>query len=314
MADFLTHVLMADDVLERIESRRVLEGIRKNITLYRLGAQGPDPMLYYNFFTGNGKDGIRELGHAMHQDRAGDFLKVGFSRLKNLSWDREWSELAAYLSGFLCHIVLDHHIRPYILWAESNWIWSVDGHPVQTTRQAVEISLDVLFWQERRKASASRVKTRKLIDIGKKWPSGIEKFLIDAIGTVYNARIDENSLAKVLRDYYRGQDLLYDPRGWKKSLVTWLDSFTGGGIKPPKVPYPQRPDESIDWANKKRRYWTNPCKDGEKRRDSVEDILSRAVFEAANLINGIFSAILRGEPIDVFFSDISCFDRLETAE
>gem|GEM_PF-3920131 len=50
MADFLTHILMADDVLERVESRRILEGIRKHRTLYRLGAQGPDPLFFITVF------------------------------------------------------------------------------------------------------------------------------------------------------------------------------------------------------------------------------------------------------------------------
>ena len=96
------------------------------------------------------------------------------------------------------------------------------------------------------------------------------------------------------------------PEGsWKKALVSWLDSFTGGGIRPPKVPYPARLAETVDWANKKRRTWTHPFKGDEKHRESVDEILARASFEAANHINGLFAAILRGEPIGGFFPNIS---------
>ena len=73
MADFLTHILMSDDVLERIESRRVLEGIQKHRALYRLGAQGPDPLFFYNLFPGGGKGQLNELGHTMHRQRTGIF-------------------------------------------------------------------------------------------------------------------------------------------------------------------------------------------------------------------------------------------------
>jgi hypothetical protein len=305
MADFLTHILMSDDVLERIESRRVLEGIQKHRALYRLGAQGPDPLFFYNFFPGGGKGQLNELGHTMHRQRTGDFLKMGFSRLQDLSWDQEWMELAAYLSGFICHYTLDRMIHPYVCWAERNWIWSVDGLFVRTTHHAVEMSLDVLFWKERRLSRACKVKTRKLVDIGRNWPASVEGFLLDAFATIYRVRTDRKGLAKVLRDFYRGHDLLYDPRGWKKRLVGWLDSFTGGGIRPPKVPYPARLDETVDWANKKRRTWTHPFKGDEKHRESVDEILARASFEAANHINGFFAAILRGEPIGGFFPNIS---------
>src|SRR5690606_31037568 len=97
---------------------------------------------------------------------------------------------------------------------------------------------------------------------------------------------------RVLSDFYRGHDLLYDPRGWKKALISWLDSFTGGGIKPPRVPYPAGLDTTVDWANRKRRTWTHPFKEEESHRESVDEILGKASFEAANHINGIFSGIL----------------------
>lgn len=314
MADFLTHILLSDDVLEKIESRRVLEGIQKHRPLYRLGAQGPDPLFFYNFLRGNGRFPMRDLGRTMHREHTGEFLRMGFSRLQKVSWDDEWMALAAYLSGFICHFTMDRLIHPYVYWAADNWIWSVDGQLVKTTHQAVETSLDILLWKEKRMAPAYRIKTRKLIDIGRQWPASVKAFLLDAFEDIYHMRTDERSLSKVLNDFYRGHDLLYDPRGWKKALVNWLDSFTGGGIRPPKVPYPAQADETIDWANKKRRTWTHPFIEGEEHRESVEEILNRASFEAANHINGIFGAILKNEPIDSFFPDISYITGLPCGE
>ena len=92
MADFLTHILLSDDVLERIESRRVLEGIQRHRTLYRLGAQGPDPLFFYNLFPGMGKDHLRELGRTMHRQHTGEFLKMGFAGCKTCPGIRNgWS-------------------------------------------------------------------------------------------------------------------------------------------------------------------------------------------------------------------------------
>lgn len=44
MPDYLTHIVLADEVLKRIESRRIYEGVDKKRPLYYLGAQGPDPL------------------------------------------------------------------------------------------------------------------------------------------------------------------------------------------------------------------------------------------------------------------------------
>jgi hypothetical protein len=303
MADFLTHILLSDDVMDRIESRRIFEGIARFRPLYRLGAQGPDPLFFYNFLR-RGKGVLGGLGGRMHNSSTGAFLRFGFERLRNVSWDDSWLELAAYLAGFICHFTLDRMIHPYVYWATDSWIWSVDGIPVKTTHLQVEMSLDIILWREKRGTPACKVKTRKFIDIGGSWPKSTADFLIEAFRSIYGVQAYKEDINKALADFYRGHDFLYDPRGWKKRLIQWLDSFTGGGLKPPRAPYPEEEDKMVDWANKKRRTWKNPFT-GEEHRDSVEDILNRASLEAANQINEIFSRILRHEPIEDLFSDIS---------
>lgn len=317
MADFLTHVLLSDYVTGKIESRRILEGISKRRALFRLGAQGPDPLYFYNCFPGSGKGALRDLGGRMHDSGTGEFLKSGFDRLKDVSWDDAWIELAVYLAGFICHFTLDRMIHPYVNWASSQWIWSIDGTPVRTTHMAVEISLDVLLWKEKRGTPAYKIRTGKMADIGKEWPESVQKFLIDSFSSIYNVAADKESLRKVLADFYRGHDLLYDPKGWKKRLINWLDTFTGGGVRPPKTPYPVEEDKSVDWANKKKRSWINPYAEGGERRESVDEILDAASTEAANHINSAFARILKREPFDDLFPSLSystglpCEPRLE---
>ena len=196
---------------------------------------------------------------------------MGFSRLQDLSWDQEWMELAAYLSGFICHYTLDRMIHPYVCWAERNWIWSVDGLFVRTTHHAVEMSLDVLFWKERRLSRACKVKPearryrQELARQCGRIPSGC---LCNHI-----SRQDRpEGSCQGAQGFLQGHDLLYDPRGrkgWWAGLIP-----LPGRIRPPKVPYPARLDETVDWANKKRRTWTHPFKGDEKHRESVDEILA----------------------------------------
>jgi hypothetical protein len=305
MGDFLTHILLADDVTDKIESRRIYEGVMKKRSLYRLGAQGPDPFYFYNIFPGWGDKELRKMGGILHKQSTGAFLKAGFERLSALSWEDSWMDLAVYLAGFICHFNLDRLLHPYVWWGSRVWIWSMDGIPAKATHQEIEVALDVILWREMRGGPAYRVNTRKLMDIGHKWPQSVQDFLQDALAEIYGVRTDPKAISKVLRDYYWGHDRLYDPRGWKKGLVSWLDAFTGGGIKPPKAPYPKRENETVDWANKKKRTWTNPFTEEEVYQTSVEDILKKASFEAANQINTVFSRILNREPIADLFPDIS---------
>ena len=305
MADFLTHILLANAVLERLESRRILEGVNQRRSLYYLGAQGPDPLFFYNCFPASGRGLLSGLGDRMHRKKTGAFLHEGFKRLQNVSYEKAWTDLAVYLSGYICHFTLDRMIHPYVYWATNKWIWGVDGTPRKVTHQQVEIALDVLYWKEIKGICAYKERTSKLVDIGKQWPKGVECFLSEVLSELYGIEADEKELNKMLKDFYRGHDLLFDPYGWKKAIVSYLESLTGGGIKPPKIPYPTEYDETIDWANRKKRTWVNPFSEGEACNSSVDEILVDAADTAAAHLNTLFSRLFKNEEIGELFPDLS---------
>ncbi|HHW23113.1 MAG TPA: zinc dependent phospholipase C family protein [Clostridiaceae bacterium] len=305
MADFLTHIILADEVVKRIESRRIYEGVNKKRSLYHLGAQGPDPLFFYDCFPGRGKGALKELGDVMHEERTGAFLLKGFGKLQDVSYDKRWMNIAIYMCGFICHFTLDRLLHPYVFWAADQWIWGVDGTPVTVTHMQVETALDVIYWREKKGRHAYKEKTSRLVYIGKHWPEGVSDFLIEAFRDIYGMEVSEKELNKILRDFYRGHDLLYDPKGWKKALVHWLENLTGGGIKPPKYPYPVEPDDTVDWTNKKKRTWVNPFVKGDTWESSVAEILEEAADTAANHINTVFRRIFSNEGIDDLFPNLS---------
>lgn len=314
MGDFLTHVVQAELVLERIESRRLSDGIRKRMTLYRLGAQGPDPLFFHKSFPSNGKGSLKSVGDRMHRQRTGQFLQAGFEKLSPPSWSPEWLDLAVYLSGFICHHCMDRTIHPYVNHADHNWLWGLDGSPVKVTHQELEIALDVLLWRGYGRGAAYRTDTRKLADIGKTWPNMVLAFWQDALTAVYQEQVTQEQMQEVLHHFYRGHDLLFDPKGWKKKLIIWLDSLTGGGVQPPKVPYPVAVSAELDWLNNKRRTWFNPDLPGEKRIDSIDMILGIAADDAVNLINQAFSTVFSGGSFAALFPDISYDNGLPCVE
>ncbi|MGI6049928.1 MAG: zinc dependent phospholipase C family protein [Acetivibrionales bacterium] len=311
MPDYLTHIVLADEVLKRIESRRIYEGVDKKRPLYYLGAQGPDPLFFYNFYKSKSKSPLMGLGTRMHNQRTGDFLLYGFKRLQNVSYDREWTNLAVYLCGFICHFTLDRMAHPYVNWACNKWIWGMDGTPRRATHQQVEISLDSIYWREVKKKHAYKERTRLLTDIGKAWPVGVDSFLKEGFSEVYGIEASDKDINKILKDFYKGHDLLYDPRNWKKAFINWLDNFTGGGVKPPKIPYPVSSDSEIDWANRKKRTWENPAVPAETSSFSVDEILQVAADTASNHINMIFGRIFKNEDIRDLFPNLSYITGLD---
>lgn len=314
MADFLTHIILADEVLKKIESRRIYEDISKNPSLYFLGAQGPDPLFFYDFFTRKSNSSIKGLGEIMHRQETGAFLLKGFKRLQNVSYDKSWTNLAVYLCGFICHFTLDRMVHPYVYWATEKWIWGVDGTPKKTTHQQLEMAFDVIYWKKIKNRPAHKEKTRLLVDIGKVWPVGVESYLRDSLLEVYRIEIPKNELNKILKYFYRGHDLLYDPRCWKNALISWMESFTGGGINPPKTPYPDFSDNTIDWTNRKKRTWVNPFVQEQENNASVDEIIEAAIYTSAVHINTIFARIYNGESIENLFPNLSYNSGLEVLD
>ncbi len=295
MGEFLTHILQADRVPERIESRRIAESLRSHRQLFRLGAQGPDPLFFHGCFPGNGKKKLVAVGRLLHNSRTGAFLSHGFRQLHPVSWTEDWEQLAAYLCGMVCHYFLDRILHPYVNAVENKWIWSDDGIPTPTTHGEVETMLDVILWKQSGRGSACRVRSLPLVVRTRHWPESVQNFWITALYDTYDIHVTEKEFLEMTRDFKRGERLLYDPRGIKTHLIHWVDGLTGGAFHPGKMPYPPKPIPGIDWTNDKRRSWFQPELPKVRRNESVEMLMEEAVHLAANAINGLFAVLLRGE-------------------
>ena len=295
MGDFLTHVVQAERVLERIESRQVVEGIRSQIRLFRLGAQGPDPLFFHRCFPGDGKGRLVDVGSQLHAHRTGDFLTHGFRQLSPVSWNAGWIQLASYLAGFVCHFCTDRILHPYVNAMEHNWAWSREGIPTRTTHGEVETMLDVILWREAGHGSASRTRTAKMCPGPQPWPEPVVNFWVTGLYDVFGLHVKETLLTEVARDFHRAHALLYDPRGIKKQLIHWVDGLTGDAFHPAKMPCPVTETPGIDWLNSRHRGWFQPQQPDTLRSESVEDLMAMAVDESANAINGLFAVLFRQE-------------------
>ena len=293
MGDFLTHLVVAERVPGRIESRRVAEGIRTHAEVYRLGAQGPDPLFYHHCFPGDGKGSLVAVGQHLHAHRTGQFLRHGFRQLAPVSWNEDWMTLAAWLCGMVCHYHTDRALHPYVNAVSHNWIWTEAGVPVQTTHDEVERMLDVLLWQDAGHGPATRARLHTLCPGPGPWPEPIVNCWVTALYEVYRLHVDEKLLEEIPKDMHRANRLLYDPRGVKKKLLHWVDSLTGGAFHPAKVPYPEQAPADIDWLNRKRRGWSQPELPNTRRNESVEMLIQKAADNTANTINGIFAVLFR---------------------
>lgn len=101
------HYRFGKDVLECLPFlyRKPIEKYRE---LYDIGLHGPDILFYYKPLSANP---VNQTGFGMHDRPGEDFFGKALEKYK-LSENPE--AMKAYLSGFICHFVLDSTCHPYI--------------------------------------------------------------------------------------------------------------------------------------------------------------------------------------------------------
>lgn len=99
------HYTFGERVLKEL-SEELREEIKKNIELFHIGLHGPDILFYYKPLKSNK---INKLGNEIHKQNANIF----FQEAKEIILCND-KKAFAYISGFICHFMLDSQCHPYI--------------------------------------------------------------------------------------------------------------------------------------------------------------------------------------------------------
>lgn len=100
------HDLFGKLVRERLDPK-AQEILKKYPNEFAIGLHGPDILFYYHPFCSHR---VNRLGHTMHQQMAEPFFQKG----RALYQQTQDEALLAYLSGFICHFMLDSSCHPFI--------------------------------------------------------------------------------------------------------------------------------------------------------------------------------------------------------
>ncbi len=87
--------------------KEIQKKIQKEKNLYQIGLHGPDILFYYRPFQ---KNTVNGLGHRMHKEIAADF----FEHAKELYDQTKNEALFVYITGFICHFMLDSACHPIV--------------------------------------------------------------------------------------------------------------------------------------------------------------------------------------------------------
>lgn len=282
MAESFTHRTNAQNAL-------VLCGYTPRVmSCYIMGANGPDPMLYYQLYNPFKKHDMNRLGSLMHKDRTGLFLKNMFSLAQT---DAEKD----YCLGFLCHYSLDSLIHPYVYYiikAYDSPFNIPQGHAF------FESALDSKVSEETGNGKAAPVEA-SCPEIDKLRMDQMLYLLKCAVDKTYpEYEFSVSDYRTAFKDFRKIKNFLYCPGSIKSFLVSFLEkiSIVGNGaisghFQPGKIAIPP----SKIWENEAAGLYCT---------ETLENILIRADYRSARRIKAGLDYFRGIYTIDELMEDI----------
>ena len=148
MPDIITHYIFGLDTVHNLKNTPLYPHLKDNLDLFLIGLQGPDPIYYHHL---RKKDNKAYIASKMHTEKTGDFLVSALCQIKKYDIDsKEFSQGLSYLSGFICHYILDSMAHPYIFYLGGRYQEDVpETHKYIGLHKKVELAIDTILCEER---------------------------------------------------------------------------------------------------------------------------------------------------------------------
>ncbi|MGM8215945.1 zinc dependent phospholipase C family protein [Bacillaceae bacterium W0354] len=263
MPNVWTHILFSQDVMEKVESVKIEPTFQNYL---HLGAQGPDPLFYHNFWPWQKDRRINNLGSIMHREKCGTVLLHMIEEAKDTN-----DATQTYIIGFITHHVLDRVTHPYVHYKAG---YNDYNH------QKLETIIDTLMMEKYRQFQTWKNPVTRMIDVGSQLDTHLatimEKILKIHFGD--QIKIDAGFYQKSYEDMKKVLTIVFDPNGWKTKLLSKIIP-----------PISHRPiDDDVDYLNEKRETWCHSATN-EHQHESFIDLYKQALDEASLLVKTIFN-------------------------
>ncbi|MFS0752256.1 zinc dependent phospholipase C family protein [Oceanobacillus sp. 1P07AA] len=230
MPNIWTHILFAEDACNSVD-----------LSLYngpalKLGAQGPDPFFYYQFWPWIKEGQVQQIGTVLHTKNCGRFLHELIKKAKKSS-----IQVQAYVLGFITHHILDRHTHPYI-----HYHAGYEG----SNHQKLEVIIDTIMIHKLRKKEAWKFPIYLEIDVGDSLPSDIHYIMDQSIRNNYpDLILPDDYIKKSYHDMKLAHKILADPYLWKNKLLSnFISSYSHQPIQ-----------SNIDYLNESHSTWYHPA-------------------------------------------------------
>ncbi|MHC1749745.1 MAG: zinc dependent phospholipase C family protein [Cellulosilyticaceae bacterium] len=284
MPDVITHYLFGLDTSKKLKSSPLYKIIKDNKNVFFIGLQGPDPMYYHRLYKKNSYSYVATL---LHNEKPADFLIECVNYAKTYKDNPDiFNPCMSYISGLICHYVLDFTTHPYIFYLGGHFIPDQEEtHSYAGLHKKIEVAIDSLLLEEKFGLQADAFKIHKHILKDIAIPDGILKMYDDILLSVFDITGGGKILSLSYPDYRNYFKLTYDRMGTKK----FLGASFGGLLPKQLVPfassfsYHKCYSPYADYMNSTKKVWLHPIT-GNVYTFSFKDLMHNAEKLASALL------------------------------
>lgn len=284
MPDIITHYLFGLDTSKNIKSSPLYKIIKGHRGLFFVGLQGPDPMYYHSPYK---KNNFSHIATMMHTEKTGDFLIASLSYTKKLVDTPELFEpCISYVSGLLCHYILDSMCHPYIFYIGGRYLKDDETtHKYLGLHKKIELSIDSLLLEEKFDMKAESFKVYKHILKQQAIPKVILDMYDETLFNVYaynNGGDIFNASYIDFRNYYK---FTFDRLGVKKLLAHSISPVLGKNLSnyATTFSYHKCVDEFSNYLNSSKEVWLHPVT-GNVYTFSFKDLIHNSLKRSSSLL------------------------------
>lgn len=288
MPDIITHYIFGLDTAQNLKQTHLYPLLKENRDLFLIGLQGPDPIYYHHL---RKKDNKSYIASKMHTEKTGDFLVSTLCQIKKYDVSsKEFNEGMSFISGFICHYILDSMAHPYIFYLGGRYVEELpETRKYMGLHKKIELAIDTILCEEKFSMKSSDFKVHKLILKNIQLPESLISMFDETLflnyGISNGGQIFKDSYEDI-RTYYK---LTYDKFGAKKAFATLTSPLIPRSISPftGSFSYFNCINPDFDYMNRNKRVWLHPVT-GNVYTFSFYDILRNANKKSTTLLQAAY--------------------------
>lgn len=268
MPGFATHYLFGVDAYKSLQDTNLRKIIQKYSHSYALGLQGPDVFFFYVPITVGMKINI---GGILHKENTNAFFEEMIKYMSDITIQKDFEILSAYIQGFMGHYLLDTSIHPYVY----SRVGSSKSRKTLGKHFSLETDIDREVLWHFKKTHQADFSHSDSIAINSREKKTIATMLHHAIMRAYDIDIPVKLIKSAISAFQTECSLLSDSSEWKYKILNGIETrIFGYNIMSPL--FINDIHHTEDPCNLNHRTWSNPWDSTHSSDASVFDIFKGA--------------------------------------